>query len=274
VKVDECLAAQYLEKHPDKASYLLATLSLDDVSQYLQSVEPSIFVGLARAFPPFIVAHCLKTVEQSSVIAALEQATPEEVAGWLMLIDDESKKALLNAISSHHQIRVLSFLRKKQDTAIFYIDTSGLTFSPRALVGDVFKQIKSSPKQVLSYLYVLNEDQKLLGVVAAKEFIKADPNKKLCEIMKSPVISLEANLSKKDILLHPAWSDFHALPVVDSENRFLGCLRYGRFKILEKEEQYGEESFFNISVNLFEAMIIIFLEMMDSLVFLKQKDKP
>jgi magnesium transporter len=273
VKAEERLALQYLEQYPEKVSRLLSGFPLDKMSQYVSRLSPENLANLLHSFSPFRVAHCLKTVDPKIILAAFEKAKPEEVANWLLLVSEKSKQQLLSAVSSNHQVRIKSFLKRSKDTAIFYIDTKGLTFYPHTLVKDLFKKIKASKEEVLSYLYITSEDQTLLGVVAVTEIIKADPNKRLDELMKSPVISLVSSASKREILSHPAWSDFHAIPVVDSENHFLGCLRYGKFKRLEKEEQYSRESLFNISISLFEVMITIALELMDSVLFSKQKAK-
>jgi magnesium transporter len=271
MKAFETLAIQYIEKHPEQASHFLSGFSLDEISGYMAPLSSENLLKLLRGLPPLELAHCLKTLDQEKIATVFEIATPKEAASWLMYLDSATQERLLVLVSTPQCIRIDSFIHIEKNTAIFYIDATRLTLRPSDLVKDVFKKIKNSSEEVPSYLYITNDDQKLLGVIAARELMNTDQGKRMEEIMTAPVISLDSHASKQEIVCHPAWSDFHALPIVDQKNRFLGCLRYGKFKALEKEEQYNKESLFNISVLLFEAMTSVFIEFIDSLRFSKKK---
>jgi hypothetical protein len=49
------------------------------------------------------------------------------------------------------------------------------------------------------------------------------------------VEKLSAEALLPAILLHPAWREFHALPVVGDDGQFLGAIRYKTLKRLEQE---------------------------------------
>jgi hypothetical protein len=53
--------------------------------------------------------------------------------------------------------------------------------------------------------------------------------------MHKRVERLPASASLSAILLHPAWREFHALPVTDPQESFLGAIRYKTLKRLEQE---------------------------------------
>jgi magnesium transporter len=78
--------------------------------------------------------------------------------------------------------------------------------------------------ETISYAYVLDENQHLLGVTSLRELFTADPWTKISEIMVSDVETVAGNTDQEQVARLLKQSGHLALPVVDDENRMQGIV--------------------------------------------------
>ncbi len=86
----------------------------------------------------------------------------------------------------------------------------------------------------ISYLYVIDESKKLVGIVPTRKLLFCKPDQKIHDIMDHSVISIKENQTIKDAMEVFATHNLLALPVVDMENKLLGTTDV---------QMYMEESF-------------------------------
>ncbi len=92
-------------------------------------------------------------------------------------------------------------------------------------VGEAIDWLRANPpKGRILYLYVVNEDGRLAGVVPARRLLLNPPERPVAEIMVRQVVTLPATATVLEacefFLLHR----FLALPVVDEQKRLLGIV--------------------------------------------------
>ncbi len=74
------------------------------------------------------------------------------------------------------------------------------------------------------YIYVLDEEQHLLGVVSFRELFKASPEKKVQDVMAADAISVTENQDQEEVATLFSKHRFLALPVVDDQKRLKGII--------------------------------------------------
>lgn len=109
---------------------------------------------------------------------------------------------------------VKSIIRKVH--TVFYVDE---------IVHDALIELrKKIVDERIVYFYVLDREHKLVGVVSTRALLLAAPNKKMTEIMEDQVISLHEEQTLEDSMHLFAKHKLLSLPVVNSENKFLGAI--------------------------------------------------
>jgi Mg/Co/Ni transporter MgtE len=76
------------------------------------------------------------------------------------------------------------------------------------------------------YLYVLDPQGRMLGVIDIMELLKADPKAKLNEIMIRNIIHLKHESTLKDASLVFSRYNFRAIPVIDSDHKLIGVVHF------------------------------------------------
>jgi len=95
-------------------------------------------------------------------------------------------------------------------------------------VSQVLKEIRGSRHEPhsLSYVYLLDDERTLLGVVDLREIVLAADTMLLGDMMVSPVVSAQRDDTREDLAELFARYQFHLIPVVDEHDRMLGVVYY------------------------------------------------
>ena len=94
-----------------------------------------------------------------------------------------------------------------------------------AEAGETIALARRAPQSVRRYLYVLGDEQRLVGVVGARQCALSDPALPIARLMIAMPSSLLARTRLQEAVHNPDWERFDMLPVVDRRGIFLGVVR-------------------------------------------------
>ncbi|MDN8837048.1 CBS domain-containing protein, partial [Staphylococcus aureus] len=80
---------------------------------------------------------------------------------------------------------------------------------------DALKHIKtrSGKVQTIYVVYVVNNDNELIGVLSLRNIINSDPAQRISDVMNSDVIKIESFIDQEEIAHVMRKYDFLAIPV-------------------------------------------------------------
>jgi magnesium transporter len=85
------------------------------------------------------------------------------------------------------------------------------------------RQTRQSVENVY-YVYVLDADQRLLGVVSFRDLLTAPPDRRVREIMHTDVVTVDEEMDQEAVSKLFAAHDFLAIPVVDADGHMHGVV--------------------------------------------------
>ncbi len=90
----------------------------------------------------------------------------------------------------------------------------------------------------ITYFYVVDDDERLLGVVPTRRLLLAGPNMLIEQVMHSPVVSVREDASMHEVMHKLHEHQFLALPVVDDGGRLMGVIDASAF--IDEAEELAE----------------------------------
>ncbi|MGC8658048.1 MAG: magnesium transporter MgtE N-terminal domain-containing protein [Desulfomonilaceae bacterium] len=160
--------------------------------------------------------------------SVFSEMTAHQLAELFSVIPHDQVRHLLRLLPREKAERVSAILAEDETTARSILSEDFVAVSAGAQVGEVLSSIKNSSYEPgsLSYVYVTNEDNVLIGVVDLRELVLAPDDTKIGDIMIGPVVSAEENHERKD--LAELFSKYHyrMIPVVDEHDHMLGTIQY------------------------------------------------
>lgn len=114
-------------------------------------------------------------------------------------------------------------------------------------VNDVLERLREEAPdaEIIYYLYVVDDDKKLVGVVSLRELIVTSPEAVIHDIMHTDAVSVVEDTDQEEVGKLIQKYDLLAIPVVSKENHLLGIVTVDDvMDILEEEttEDFGEIS--------------------------------
>ncbi len=224
------LGAQFAAAHPEEAARALEISTPQDVAAFLDAapVETAAEV-IRRMHAPQAVA-CLSILEAERSAEICSQVPLDVAAVLLRRMSPTAAESVLTRLKESRAVALRRLLRFTEGTAAALADPQVLTLPSDVSVGEAQKYLRRSAASALYNLYVVDREQRLVGVLTYRTLFLAPPKAALATVMQTELISLPAQADLATVAVHPAWREFDALPVVDKAGVFLGVVRHKRIR--------------------------------------------
>ncbi len=170
------------EMDHDQRVMLFSTLDHEHASDTLEEIEPQ------------VQRDIISSLSTDKVVQLINDMTPGQAADVLSVIPHADAEDILAALNPDTARNLRAIMEKQEEKVIHYTTQKILTFSPDTLVEYVQNDYPrhARGKDVVMYIYVVDSENRLLGVIDLKELLSADDKAPLSAIMTENVIGLEA----------------------------------------------------------------------------------
>jgi magnesium transporter len=216
--------ALVLERHPlESGVAVLARMPIDEAAGVLRRLTPSLASQLAASLPP---------THAGELIEALDLDHAARIARRLT---DAAREAVLVGLSKDRLRSLRSLLAFDEDTAGGLMDPDVLALPAELGVAAALERIRREPSHARYNLYVVDDEQRLVGALNLRELLLAPAEAELADLMTPAPLHLVADADRAQVVSHPGWKEVHSLPVVDDSGRYLGAIRYRTLRDLEED---------------------------------------
>lgn len=204
----------YLQLPEAFKEMLLNELESEEVAEIMQELNEKDQSALIES---------LGIDEASSV---LNHMSSDDVADLLGNMEATNVDALLTTMQSEEAEKVIELLRYPEDSAGGIMTSDFVWFKEHFTVEEAMNKLRTFAKIVESiyYLYVLNEEKHLVGVLSIRDLLVSDPKQHIREIMYERVISVDALTDQEVVARIMRHYDFLALPVVNEKQNLIGIV--------------------------------------------------
>lgn len=230
MRAHEVCAARFAERHPADAARTLERLSPREAGAFLKRSGARVRGGVLRHMSPAAAAASLALLSPSEILDALAVLSGEIAAALLRRLAPAARTAALEAMDAGRRKALERLLRYPEGTAGAIADVTAPAFGEHVTAAEARRQLRRALEGAHPYVYVTDQEHRLIGVVHTRDLAAARPAVPLGEIMRTEVTSLAANAPLATVAAHPAWPDFDPLPVVDHHGVLIGSLSHQRLR--------------------------------------------
>jgi magnesium transporter len=124
---------------------------------------------------------------------------------------------------------VIALLTYAQDVAGGLMNPRYIQVKPEMRVDEAISYIRRRSREqqqveTIHYIYVLDKEQHLLGIVSMRELFQASAQQKVKDVMHTQIITVAENLDQEEISVLFSKYALLALPVVDQQGRMKGVV--------------------------------------------------
>ncbi len=222
------LKATLAEIHPVDLADILEELDHDQRVMVFSSLDNEQASDTLEEIEPHVQRDIISSLSVEKVVQLVNEMTPGQAADILSVLPSSEALVILEDLNKDNAKKIQSIIGKQEEKVINYTTQKILKFSPDTLVEYVQNDYPrhARDKDVIMYIYVVDTQDTLLGVIDLKELLQADDQALLKDIMVENVISLNTESTLKEASQSFARYDFRALPVTDERNRIVGVIPY------------------------------------------------
>jgi magnesium transporter len=218
-------AIQALERlKQDEQVEVFDELDVEDQAELLPQLDPETSAEILVELPAEDQADIAERVDDRTLSRILDEMEPDDAADVIGDLPEERQMRVLAEMAEADDVRPL--LIHSDESAGGLMTTSFLTLRPGMTAQEAIDALRewNPDDEMPYYLFVIDRDRKLVGVVSLRQLLVAQPNRLIGDIMNREVISVPVGTDQEEVANLIKKYDFLALPVVDAENRLLGII--------------------------------------------------
>jgi len=221
------LLVPLIEADPLRAAHQLEALSEDDAIEALRALPVSLIATLLPHLQVSYAATMLSEGDEQLVATVANQLDPKRATTILMHLSPEVRSRLLPHLTESLRRDVQEQLTYPVDSVGRIMSTRFLAFHETRKAGEAVRKIRTLAQSGMpaSYVYVIDDDDTLLGVLNLHSLMLASEQAPLSTIMNCDVFSLHAFTDREDAATQLSKRRYFAAPVVDSEGHLLGLVK-------------------------------------------------
>jgi CBS domain-containing protein/sporulation protein YlmC with PRC-barrel domain len=216
------------DMHPVDLADILEELDREQRVAIFDGLDTEQASDTLEEIDPNVQRDLVFSLRKERVAELIDEMTPGQAADILSVLAWEDATAILKMLSPENANKIESILKKQEENILNFTTQEFLKFSPGKTAGEVQDEFRSIArgKDVIMYLYVVDGEDKLLGVIDIKELLMAKDADRLGDIMTETIISLNPDSTLKEASTMFARYGFRAIPVTDENDKILGVIHY------------------------------------------------
>jgi magnesium transporter len=190
-------------------------LSREEADEFFASLSPLDEAELLQLMTPPEARNCIRQLEPDDTADLLQVVLPEKRAQLLDLLDEATRK------------EVTALLAYAEDVAGGLMSPRYARLRPELRADEAISYLRKQARERLEtiyYVYVLDAEQHLLGVVSFRELFAAAPDKTVADIMQPVAVAAREDMDQEELSRLFRQYGYLAIPVVDADNRMRGIV--------------------------------------------------
>ncbi|MFH1122927.1 MAG: magnesium transporter [Pseudomonadota bacterium] len=180
----------------------------------------------------------LSDLDNKVITEIVQEMDSDDAADLVGDLPPARAKQIIETVEEEVSLELQKLLPYPEDTAGGIMALEYVAVSQDATIEEAIDTIRRNREKVsnLYYLFVVDAEQRLAGVVSLKDLVLEPPERKIKEIMNPEVISADVHGDQEDVARLFMKYDLVSIPVVDENHRLVGRITHDDIMDVIEEE--------------------------------------
>ena len=199
---------------PRDRAGVLASLDDEAVADAMEEMEPDTQVEVLEDLAP----------ERAADI--LEEMSPDDAADLVADLDQDTRDEILAHMEKDDADAVKELLGYPEDSAGGIMTTEFVAIEAHLTAASAIDRLRElePDAETIYYVYVTDEEGRLIGVLSLRDLIIARPERLVQEFMFREPVAVAVTAGQDEVAEVVAHYNLLAVPVVDDERRLVGIV--------------------------------------------------
>lgn len=214
--------------HPADVAELVAQLSAPDRAAIFESFEPEMAAETIGELEPEMQADVLEDLSTETAQEILAELPPDEAADALAELSEERAAELLEGLEADDAQDIRDLMAYGEESAGSMMTSAYVALSASLTAQETIDRLRemAPPAEELFYVYAVDEDDRLIGVLSLRDLIVAQPSMPLSALTQDygEAVRIRVDTPSSEVVETIEKYNLLALPVTDAEDRLVGVV--------------------------------------------------
>ncbi|MGM0601633.1 MAG: magnesium transporter [Candidatus Rifleibacteriota bacterium] len=233
--------------HPADLADLLDELEDPDRLSILENLDEEIAADTLGEADAETQLRIIQQLDPQAASELIDEMDPDEAADLLQDLDPEKARLILAKMNIDDAIDVKELLRHHEDTAGGLMTTEYAAIFEDFTVKEAFDHLRliATDIEIIYYMYIIDPEEKLKGVVSIRDLLAANPSAKISEIMDDDLVVVYPDTEQEEVASLMNKYDYMAIPVVNYNDQITGVVTID--DIMDVMEEEASEDMFKFA---------------------------
>jgi Mg2+ transporter MgtE len=212
--------------HPADLADILEDLDYKKRTDFIEDLDVETVAEAVAEMEADTQMEILEHLDSHQAAELLQEMPPDEAADLLGELTEEKSDELLKLMEPEEAQEVRELMEHEEGTAGALMTTEYIALPPELTVAEAFSRLRklAAEAETIYYLYILGEDETLLGIVTLRDLLVAEPETRLQDLMQTRIISVLPEDSNEQVTELIDKYALLALPVVEEGGKLAGII--------------------------------------------------
>ena len=238
---------------------LLEEYHIMDIFDVMENLDEDMKIKLFEVLPidmsasileesgPEFFKSILSNIDQEHGKNILEQMSLDDLTDILSEIEEDERHRIMNLLSKEDADDVKELLVYDEDSAGGIMTTGYIEINKNMTAKDAIDHMRENAldAETIYYIYVVDNDEKLVGVLSLRELITARDSVIVEDLMSENIISIDVDEDREEAVRLVSKYDLIAIPVIDKNGVLKGIITVD--DIIDVMEEEASEDLYKLA---------------------------
>ena len=238
---------------------LLEEYHIMDIFDVMENLDEDMKIKLFEVLPidmsasileesgPEFFRSILSNIDQEHGQNILEQMSLDDLTDILSEIDEDERHRIMNLLSKEDADDVKELLVYDEDSAGGIMTTGYIEINKNMTAKEAIDHMRENAldAETIYYIYVVDNDEKLVGVLSLRELITARDSVIVEDLMSENIISIDVDEYREEAVRLVSKYDLIAIPVIDKNGVLKGIITVD--DIIDVMEEEASEDLYKLA---------------------------
>lgn len=221
------VAQEQLKKmHPADLADIMENLDSFERISILHALPVETMAGTIAELEPAVRKKLLSKLKDETVTKVLERLSPDEATDIVAQLPKQRMQHVLNTMKVHDAEEIRELLKFKKDTAGGLMNTEFVALPKSLTAAEALDELRKKGAQAeqIFYVYIVNAEGTLNGVISLRELIFIDPTIKLVSLIRKKPVFVRLKAHVHEVVEKCTKYNLIAIPVVGKKKKLEGVI--------------------------------------------------
>jgi magnesium transporter len=228
----------FADLHPADIAEIINHVDLDSAKFSFSILDTETAGEVITEIDENLREKILKDIDVKTITDIVDELYTDDATDIVSDLPERVAKQVLRNIDKEDSEDVQELLKYPEDTAGGIMNSNFVSVHNNATIKDAIAEVRNNADEFdhIYHIYVLKENEELLGIVALKSLLINPLQKKVTSVIEEDLMFVTPDMDQEEVANIMNKYDLVAIPVVDEYRRMLGRITFDDIQDVIQDE--------------------------------------